>query len=76
MNSFSKTSKLEIIEQQIEPINCGIPLLFGLFISSSSYDEENNVEITTDIEQIYEFIIKNIKNILKKIIKKYKKSRF
>lgn len=76
MNSFSKTSKLEIIEQQIEPINCGIPLLFGLFISSSSYDEENNVEITTDIEQIYEFIIKNIKNILKNYQKIQKNQGF
>ncbi|MDD4110508.1 MAG: DNA-binding protein WhiA [Clostridia bacterium] len=76
MDSFSKTSKLEILEQQIDPINCGIPLLFGLFISSSSYDEKNNAEITTDIEQLDSFIIKNIRNILKNYQKIQKNQGF
>lgn len=76
MNSFSKTSKFEIIEQQIDSVNCGVPFLFGLFASSASYDEEGNTEISTDMENIYEFVIKNIKNIsknYKKIQEKLKK---
>lgn len=65
MNSFSKLSKLEIIEQLLDSVTCGVPLLFGLFISSASYNEENNVEILTDIEPLYDYITKIVKNIAK-----------
>src|SRR5574344_431638 len=69
MDSFSKVSKLEIINQQIDSVNYGVPLLFGFFTSSASYDEEKNVEFTTDIESLYEYLLKITKNI----IKNYKK---
>ncbi len=65
MDSFSKISKMEIINQQFDYVNCGVPFLFGLFLSSGSYDEYKNVEITTDIEILSEFISKLAKNILK-----------
>lgn len=65
MDSFSKKSKIEIINQQLDYISCGIPFLFGLFLSSGSYDEYKNVEITTDIEVLGDFILKTAKNILK-----------
>lgn len=70
MNSFSKNSKIEIINQEIEPINCGIPFLFGIFLSSSvNYNELKNIEISTDINDLYIFIFKSIKII----VKNYKK---
>lgn len=65
MDSFSKTSKIEIINQQLDYISCGVPFLFGIFLSSGSYDEYKNVEITTDIEILGDFILKTVKNILK-----------
>jgi DNA-binding protein WhiA len=76
MSSFSKISKLEILNQNLDPINCGVPFIFGLFVSSVSYDEENNIEITTDLEELYDFLIKNLKNLTKnyrKIQEKQKK---
>ena len=77
MNSFSKNSKIEIINQQIEPVNCGVPFLFGLFVSSANYSEEKNIEVSTDIKDLHPFIFKNIKNIIKnyqKIQEKYQKN--
>lgn len=65
INSFSKETKLEIINQQIEPIYAGIPFLFGLFVSSSNYDENNNIELTTDIKILHTFILNNTKHIIK-----------
>ena len=76
MSSFSKISKLEIIDQTLDPVNCGVPFLFGLFVSSVNFDEENNIELTTDLEDLYEFLIKNFKNLVKnykKIQEKQKK---
>jgi hypothetical protein len=78
MYSFSKSSKIEVLNSSIDYINCGIPFLFGIFVSSSSYDEKNNTEITTDIESLAEFLLKTSKNIIKnykKIQEKYQKKQ-
>jgi DNA-binding protein WhiA len=65
MDSFSKLSKLEIINQQLDSVKSGVPLLFGLFLSCGSYDAEGNVKILTDIKQLYDFVVKCTKNIIK-----------
>ena len=58
MESFSKTSKLELISQDA-------PLLpsffFGLFLASGSYNEFGEIEISTDIKEIFEYLHKNLK---------------
>ncbi len=63
MESFSKTSKLELISQDA-------PLLpsffFGLFLASGSYNEFGEIEISTDIKEIFEYLQKNLKKTIKK----------
>lgn len=56
MDSFSKSTKLEIISQDAK---FDVPFLFALFVSSGSYDENGNVEITTDIEELFAYVKKN-----------------
>lgn len=63
MDSFSKISKKEILNQD-SPV--GVPFFFGLFLSAGSYNEKGEIEITTDLAEIFEYSKKNIKKLLKK----------
>lgn len=63
MESFSKTSKLELISQQAQ---ASPSFFFGLFVSSGSYNEKGEIEITTDLNEFFDFLKKNLKKIAKK----------
>lgn len=75
MDSFSKSSKLEILNQQLDAVKGGIPFLFGLFVSSGSMSQEGTLEISTDIAELYDYILKIIKNIIKNIEKIQKNNK-
>lgn len=63
MESFSKTSKLELISQD-SPV---LPsFFFGLFLASGSFNELGEIEISTDIKEVFEFLNKNLRKLLKK----------
>lgn len=63
MESFSKTSKLELISQD-SPV---LPsFFFGLFLASGSFNELGDIEISTDIKEVFEFLNKNLRKLLKK----------
>lgn len=63
MESFSKTSKLELISQD-SPV---LPsFFFGLFLASGSFNEFGEIEISTDIKEVFEFLNKNLRKLLKK----------
>ncbi len=63
MESFSKTSKLELISQETTVLPS---FFFGLFLASGSYNEFGEIEISTDIKEVFEFLNKNLKKLLKK----------
>lgn len=63
MESFSKATKAELLSENAKVSSA---FFFGLFVSSGSYDEEGNVEITTDLENLFSFCKKNLKILLKK----------
>lgn len=63
MESFSKTSKLELLSQQT-PLTASF--FFGLFVSCGSYGENGEIEITTDLAEIFEYLNKNIKKFVRK----------
>lgn len=63
MESFSKVSKKEILNQDAF---VGVSFFFGLFLSAGSYNEKGEIEITTDLNEIFDFSKKNIKKTLKK----------
>ena len=63
MESFSKLTKLELLNQN-QKVSEGF--FFGLFVSSGSYDESGNIEITTDISDLFLFCKKNLKILIKK----------
>lgn len=63
MESFSKTSKKEILSHE-GPV--GASFFFGLFLASGSYNEKGEIEITTDLIEIYDYLKKNLKKLLKK----------
>lgn len=62
MDSFSKSTKLEIISQDAK---FDVPFLFALFVSSGSYDEEGNMEITTDLEELFPYVKRNTLRLAK-----------
>ena len=63
MESFSKATKAELLSENAKVSSA---FFFGLFVSSGSYDEEGNVEITTDLTSLFSFCKKNLKILLKK----------
>lgn len=62
MQSFSKTSKLELLNQEG---GASIPFFFGLFLSAGSYDEVGDVEIATDLKEIFPFLKKSLNKVIK-----------
>ena len=63
MESFSKQSKKEILGHDGF---VGPSFFFGLFLASGSYNENGEIEITTDLLELYDYLKKNLKKLLKK----------
>ena len=62
MQSFSKTTKLELLSPNGK---VSAEFFYALFLSCGSYDKDGNFEITTELPQLFEFCNKNLKSLEK-----------
>ncbi len=63
MNSFSKESKIEILNVNNK---VDIPFLFALFLCCGDFDDSGNIFITSDLENLDLFLKKNLSRLYKK----------
>lgn len=63
MNSFSKESKIEILNVNNK---VDIPFLFALFLCCGDFDDSGNIFITSDLENLNLFLKKNLSRLYKK----------